>query len=74
MQIRAMFFPPVFTVIEKEKKQYEEDVKNNNSSSTTEKNVNSMQTTLKCCLWNETAAEDMKIKSCYEKWGEFSVL
>lgn len=67
-------FPDVVTrglskAIEEEKRKYLEESKTNETSRV-EKNVESTQTKLKCCLWNETFAEENNITTCFENWGE----
>jgi len=67
-------FPDTFTkgikhAIELEKENYLKESKTNSSSSV-EDRVEATQTALKCCLWNETFAEDHKIKTCFDNWGD----
>lgn len=56
-------------VLELQKDEFLTNRKKDNTT-TISKNLAAFQQSFKCCLFNETVAEDYKIKSCYENWGK----
>jgi len=55
--------------LKEEREKYLEHHNNNSTKTKIEKNVDSMHTNLKCCMFNETVAEANKIISCYDNWA-----
>jgi len=55
--------------VEKEREDYLAQ-RNSTAPTKVSKNVDAMQRSLKCCLFNETVAEDNLIRTCFENWGD----